>query len=184
MKKIHGLLIIITIFMVACTSAPKEQEVELLPEESLPPIAEENFEPEPIVEPIIEDPDCLAPCRYPLDAINDSNSELAKRLIFFGYNDSSIKDEYAYTIDQHALYLQSHPSVTVRLEGHTDERGSREYNVALGERRALSVRQVLLLRGVSADQITTVSFGEELPLDLGRDESAWSQNRRVEIVYD
>ena len=71
----------------------------------------------------------------------------------------------------------------MRLEGHADERGSREYNIGLGERRAQSVRNVLLLQGGTSDQITTVSFGEERPAVIGSDEEAWSLNRRVEIVY-
>jgi len=72
----------------------------------------------------------------------------------------------------------------VRLEGHADERGSREYNIGLGDRRAQSVRQILLFQGASSDQIETISYGEERPAVLGHDESAWSKNRRVEMVYD
>lgn len=181
MRKIHGLLILVTIFVAACTSAPKEPIVETIPEPEPIPVVEPVQEP--IVSPVT-DPDCLEPCIYQKDAILDPNSELAKRIIFFDYDQSSIKPEFNYTIEQHATYLKSHPAVTIRLEGHTDERGSREYNIALGEQRSLSIRQMLLLQGVFADQITTVSFGEELPLDLGRDESAWAQNRRVEIVYE
>jgi peptidoglycan-associated lipoprotein len=75
------------------------------------------------------------------------------------------------------------PRRRIRLEGHTDERGSREYNIGLGERRALSVRRYLLLQGVSSDQLTTVSYGEERPAVLGSNEQAWAQNRRVELVY-
>lgn len=188
MQKYNALLALFMIFLVGCSSAPKDTSYEPIPDD-LPPVDETlsdpNLDPDAELGALNDgDADCLAPCIYPLDAVNDSSSDLAKRLIFFGYDDSSIQDEYNYTIEQHAIYLKSHPTVKIRLEGHTDERGSREYNVALGERRALSVRQVLLLQGVTSEQITTVSFGEELPLDLGRDESAWSQNRRVEIVYE
>jgi peptidoglycan-associated lipoprotein len=86
-------------------------------------------------------------------------------------------------VARHALILANDPAVRVRLEGHADERGSREYNIGLGERRAQSVRRMLMIQGASAAQIATVSFGEERPLALGSDEDSWSQNRRVEIKY-
>jgi peptidoglycan-associated lipoprotein len=79
--------------------------------------------------------------------------------------------------------LSAKPDLSVRLEGHADERGSREYNIGLGERRAQAVRQVLMLQGVPATQITTVSYGEERPAVAGSSEEAWERNRRVEIVY-
>jgi len=83
----------------------------------------------------------------------------------------------------HARQLQQNPNLRVRLEGHADERGSREYNIALGERRAQAVRQVLQLQGASSTQLSTVSYGEERPKSLGHDETSWAQNRRVELVY-
>ena len=83
----------------------------------------------------------------------------------------------------HARYLVENPSRRVRLEGHADERGSREYNIGLGERRAQSVRRVLMLQGADGGQIVTVSFGEERPAAFGNTEEAWAQNRRVELVY-
>jgi peptidoglycan-associated lipoprotein len=86
-------------------------------------------------------------------------------------------------IEAHGKYLANNPSFKVRLEGHTDERGSREYNLALGERRARSVEQLLKLQGVSANQIEIISYGEEMPSAFGHDESSWQLNRRVELVY-
>ena len=83
----------------------------------------------------------------------------------------------------HAKYLASHQGARVRLEGHTDERGSREYNIGLGERRAQAVRRALLLQGATDAQISTVSYGAERPAVAGHDEAAWAKNRRVEIVY-
>ena len=83
----------------------------------------------------------------------------------------------------HARQLQGNPNMRVRLEGHADERGSREYNIALGERRAQAVRQVLQLQGASSTQLSTVSYGEERPAELGHDETSWEKNRRVELVY-
>src|SRR5579872_3061929 len=108
---------------------------------------------------------------------------LAKRVIYFDFDSSEIKAEGTEIVAAHAKYLASHATARVRLEGNTDERGSREYNIGLGDRRAQAVRRALLLQGVNEGQITTVSYGEERPADPGHDESAWAKNRRVEIVY-
>lgn len=108
---------------------------------------------------------------------------LSQLLVYFDYDRSDIKPEFNAMLAAHGQYLAANPNVQVRLEGHTDERGSREYNIGLGERRAQAVRRALLLQGASASQITTVSYGEERPAVLGSDEEAWSLNRRVEIVY-
>jgi peptidoglycan-associated lipoprotein len=108
---------------------------------------------------------------------------LAKRVIYFDYDSSEIKGEGTEIVGAHAKYLASNPSARVRLEGHTDDRGSREYNIGLGERRAQSVRRALLLQGASEAQLSTVSYGNERPAVAGHDEAAWSKNRRVEVVY-
>lgn len=108
---------------------------------------------------------------------------LSNMTIYFDFDRDVIRSEFTPILDAHARFLMENPRRRVRLEGHTDERGSREYNIGLGERRALSVRRYLLLQGVSADQVTTVSFGEERPAVLGSNEQAWAQNRRVELVY-
>jgi len=104
-------------------------------------------------------------------------------IIYFDYDRAEIKPEYVPIIAAHAKYLNGNPNRRVRLEGHTDERGSREYNIGLGERRAQAVRRALMLQGVTEAQITTVSYGEERPAVLGSDESAYAKNRRVEFVY-
>ena len=106
----------------------------------------------------------------------------AARTIYFDFDSSEIRPEYAAVIASHARRLASNVTLTVRLEGHTDERGSREYNIALGERRAQAVRRALLLQGAGDNQVATVSYGEERPAADGMTEEAWAQNRRVEIV--
>jgi peptidoglycan-associated lipoprotein len=108
---------------------------------------------------------------------------LAKTTIYFDFDSSEIKPDYAATVAAHGKRLASDRSLKVRLEGNTDERGSAEYNVALGERRAQAVKRALLLQGATEGQLTTVSYGEERPVAEGHDEAAWAQNRRVEIVY-
>jgi peptidoglycan-associated lipoprotein len=108
---------------------------------------------------------------------------LAKRTIYFDFDSSEIRGEGTDIVAAHAKYLASNAGLKVRLEGHTDERGSREYNIGLGERRAQAVRRALLLQGAAESQVSTVSYGEERPAAAGSDEAAWTKNRRVEIVY-
>jgi peptidoglycan-associated lipoprotein len=108
---------------------------------------------------------------------------LAKRVIYFDFDNSEIKGEGTDIVAAHAKYLASNPAARVRLEGNTDERGSREYNIGLGERRAQAVRRALLLQGAADGQLSTVSYGEERPASAGHDEPSWAKNRRVEIVY-
>jgi peptidoglycan-associated lipoprotein len=118
------------------------------------------------------------------NAINDSASPLNKKIIYFEFDQSTVPPEYLEVVNSHATYLFYYTDVKVRLEGHADERGTREYNIALGERRAAAVRQLLLLQGGGADQISIISYGEELPAALVHDENSWGLNRRVEIVYE
>jgi peptidoglycan-associated lipoprotein len=108
---------------------------------------------------------------------------LAKRVIYFDFDSSEIKGEGNDIVSAHAKYLASHASTRIRLEGNTDARGSREYNIGLGERRAQAVRRALLLQGATESQLSTVSYGAERPAVAGNDEPAWAKNRRVEIVY-
>ncbi len=117
---------------------------------------------------------------HPLD---DPNSLLAKRTVYFDFDESVILDQDRPILDAHAQYLSQNLGAAVTLEGHTDERGTREYNLALGERRAISVRQFMSLLGASSQQLRTVSYGEEQPVALEHNEEAWAQNRRVEIIY-
>ena len=115
--------------------------------------------------------------------LDDPASPLSKRTIYFEFDSSEISSEFQDIITAHAQYLAANPELSVVLEGHTDERGSREYNMALGERRASSVQKMMLLQGVQENQIQSVSFGEERPAAPGSDESAWEVNRRVELLY-
>ena len=120
---------------------------------------------------------------FGISELDDPNSPLSKRIIYFEYDSSEINPQYRSVIEAHAQYLVAHPDITLSLEGHADERGSREYNLALGERRAISVKEMMTVLGASSSQIRTISYGEERPIDEGHDEAAWSQNRRVELVY-
>ena len=104
-------------------------------------------------------------------------------VVYFDYDQADIKPEFNQMLEAHGRFLSMNPNAQVRLEGHTDERGSREYNIGLGEQRAQSVRRVLLLQGATAAQVSTVSYGEERPAATGSDEESWRLNRRVELVY-
>lgn len=111
------------------------------------------------------------------------NTATGPNIVYFQYDSSEVLPEFLPVINNHASYLSGKPNKTVVLQGHADERGSPEYNIALGEQRAKAVAQLLKLQGVSDKQIQTVSFGEEKPQNLGHDETAWQQNRRVELIY-
>ncbi len=117
---------------------------------------------------------------HPLD---DPQSVLAKRSVFFEYDSYEIAPEGRALIETHSKYLNSHASASVRLEGHADERGGREYNLALGQKRADAVRQAMKLLGVTERQMESVSFGKEKPVGLGHDEDSWAKNRRVDVNY-
>jgi peptidoglycan-associated lipoprotein len=108
---------------------------------------------------------------------------LGRTVIYFDFDKSEIRPEFADVVSAHARNLTSHPNLKMKLEGNTDERGTREYNIGLGERRAQAVRRALMLQGVAESQVTTVSFGAERPAAEGDDEAAWAKNRRVELVY-
>ncbi len=104
-------------------------------------------------------------------------------IIYFDFDSSELRPEDTDTVARHAIQLAQDGSFRVRLEGHADERGSREYNIGLGERRSQTVRRMLLIQGATTSQISTVSFGEERPVADGSDENSYAQNRRVEIKY-
>lgn len=118
------------------------------------------------------------------DPLTDTNNILAKRSIYFAFDQSDVKDADKPVLEAHAKYLGAHTSAKIVLQGNTDERGSSEYNLALGNRRAENTKKVLAVLGVSSKQIEVVSFGKEKPASLCHEESCWVQNRRADIVYN
>jgi peptidoglycan-associated lipoprotein len=114
---------------------------------------------------------------------NDPNNPLSKRTIYFMLDSSEVMPDFIPVIAAHAQYLIANPAQRITLEGNADERGSREYNIALGEQRAKSVASMMKVQGVSENQLEIVSYGEEKPAAFGSDEAAWEKNRRVELVY-
>lgn len=167
--------------LAACAAAPtKEQEGAAVEERKpAPPEAVERAPVKPVApaaKPLVEKPVAVSP-------LKDPSNILSKRSIYFDFDSNVIKDEYKPIVAAHAHYLRQNSSVKVRIEGNADERGSREYNLALGQRRADAVKQMMQLLGARADQIETVSFGEEKPRCTQHEESCWWQNRRSDIVY-
>ena len=112
----------------------------------------------------------------------NAGPDLTAHSVYFDFDKSEIKPDSQAVVASWATYLSANPTSKVRLEGNTDERGTREYNIGLGERRANAVAQALEAKGVSASQLTTVSYGKERPVALGHDEASWQQNRRVDLV--
>ena len=180
-------------FLSACATSPEVDVPSSTPKLQLPPPPPPSDIPgqdtavgtvQPVPQTSAIDGGLVSGERITRNSINDPSHPLARRIIFFGYNSAAIGRDSVTLLEQHAQYLSMFRDVRVRLEGHTDERGSREYNIALGDNRSRSVAQVLQLQGVDAGQFSTLSYGEEVPLDEGTGERAWQRNRRVEIVYE
>ncbi len=165
-----------TLLCVGCaTTAPPPPDTQPAPTSTrplLPPTAATSPTPNP--EP--QRPTYRGPWE-------DPSNPLYQRTIYFDYDSAEIKPQYLDVIRTHSAYLGSTTSQRVTLEGNTDERGTREYNLALGDQRAESVRQLMLAEGVTQGQLTTLSYGEERPADPGHNDNAWRLNRRVVIQY-
>lgn len=154
----------IAVSMAACTKKTKPEEVQpepAQPQAQTQPASDGRYTPEDL----------------------DRDSCLRQRVVYFDFDKSDIKAEFTAIMSCHAKYLRDRPSARITLEGHADERGTREYNMGLGERRGNAVNSALVGNGGSASQLSVVSYGEERPTCSDSMESCWGQNRRVEIVY-
>ena len=116
-------------------------------------------------------------------ALKDPNNILSKRSIFYDFDKFDVRDEYRPLIEAHAKFLRDNPGMKMLIQGNTDERGSREYNVGLGQRRSDGVKKLLILLGAKESQIEATSLGEEKPRSEGHSEDAWAQNRRSDMLY-
>ena len=162
--------------IAACSSVPQEQEASAI---------EDRNAGEAVDRPAIKPAESQALTDKSLagDSLKDPDSILSKRSVYYDFDSNLVKDEYKPVVSAHARFLQQHSEQAMRIEGNADERGSREYNLALGQRRADAVRQMMQLLGARSDQIETVSYGEEKPRGLGNDEASWAENRRADMVY-
>jgi peptidoglycan-associated lipoprotein len=174
MKLTHALSVAVLAFAVAACTKPTTTK----PSEPAAPTQEEGATTSGIAQP--STPSGTSTLTAQQQALAQIK---AKNVVYFDYDSSEIPQEYLSVVSANAAYLVKYPTARVRIEGNTDERGSREYNIGLGERRAQVVRKALLAQGVADAQLTTVSYGEERPAVEGHDEAAYAQNRRVEFVY-
>jgi peptidoglycan-associated lipoprotein len=120
----------------------------------------------------------------PFAALKDPNNILSRRTVYFDFDRFEVRDEYRPLVEAHAKFLRANPSAKMLIQGNTDERGSREYNIGLGQRRADGVKKMLSLLGVKEDQVESTSLGEEKPKSEGHGEEAWAQNRRSDMLYN
>ena len=182
MKKLLLSLAILALGVFAgCSSTETQKSAEVTEGKPSAPLPVEPTKPPPptVVTPV-KPPQVTGD---PLDPLNPKSMLNQQRSVFFDYDSFVIKDEYKPMVTAHSRYLTANPKQKITIEGNTDERGSREYNIALGQKRADSVRQMMVLLGVKEDQIESVSFGEEKPRNPGHDEAAFSENRRSDIRY-
>jgi peptidoglycan-associated lipoprotein len=138
---------------------------------------------QPVVKPLPESGMSEKSLSDPASMLKDPSSPLSKRSIYYDFDAYNIKEEFQPVVEAHAKFLLEHKEMKIRVEGNCDERGSREYNLALGQRRADSVKRALTLLGVPGKQIETVSFGSEKPKSTGHDDDAWAENRRSDLMY-
>lgn len=182
MNTLRITLLALTVALVAggCSSTNLEQKPAPAAPEAKPAAAPTPAPaPTPSTAPVEQAPMTAAP----IDPLNDPKSLLARRSVFFEFDRSAINDSDIPIVEAHGRYLVDHLARTVRIEGNCDERGGREYNLALGQRRADSVRERLKVLGVTMNRVETISLGKEKPRNPGHDESAWAENRRADILY-
>ena len=173
---------LLTAALAACSSTPTQDEQSPAGVEERRPGAK-SAQPQPVKQPPVAAVDLTAGKKPALSALTDPASILSKRSIYYDFDKYDIKDEYKGMVEAHARYLRDNARAKMLIQGNTDERGSREYNLALGQRRSESVKRMLMLLGGKEEQIESVSLGEEKPKSEGHDESAWAQNRRSDILY-
>jgi peptidoglycan-associated lipoprotein len=179
MNKNLMIVLIFTAFLFACESTPEKADDAVVVEDQGTDLSDVSDTSDSEAQSYGAGDDDLSG----MSPLDDPTSLLSVRIIYFEYDSSDVKQEDRTTVEAHAAFLVANPDVIITLEGHADERGSREYNLALGERRALTVKRQMTLIGASPDQIRTVSYGEERPAIDEHDDYSWSQNRRVEIIY-
>lgn len=175
------LAVMVSALVAACSSTPTKEQDGAAVEDRGGAVA---TQPKP---PATQG---TGPSTTPLDPkgvsgnpLKDPSNILSKRSVYFELDSNVVKDEFKPLVSAHARYLQQNRAAKVTVQGNADERGSREYNIALGQRRADAVSQAMQLLGAQASQIETVSFGEEKPKATGHDEASWAENRRADIVY-
>ncbi len=182
MNSTHRLLVAgaALLFVAACATTPVEETKSA-------PVADKSATPPAPAPAPAPDSRTVAKAEpaktSPIDPLSDPNSPLAKRSIYFDFDSFVVKTEYQPTVEAHGRFLVANKGRRATIEGNADERGSREYNLALGQKRADAVKSRLVLLGVTDGQLETISFGEERARAQGHDEASWAENRRADLVY-
>ena len=179
MKKLVTLMAVAAL-LGACRGGVKEEGAPVV-EKQPDQVVEQKKPAPPPPPPVVKPVETVKSVANPL---KDPGNILSKRSVYFDFDSSSVKDEFKPLVSAHAKYLNDNRGRRIVIQGNTDERGSREYNLALGQRRSDSVKKMMLLLGVTDGQVETVSFGEEKPRATGSDEGSYAENRRSDIVYD
>lgn len=180
-KKLMG-GVLLAMFLAACSSKAVKEEPAAAVEDKSPATTAK------VAEPAKEDTSATTAAvtekAVNVNPLKDPNNILSKRSIYFDFDKDEVKAEFRPLVEAHAKYLNANGSAKIMLQGNADERGSREYNLALGQRRSVAVKKVMNVLGVNDKQIETVSYGEEKPQCTDHNEACWSQNRRADIVYE
>ncbi len=177
MKKISFVAVLVTSTLIsACGSLPQRGGDDASAQDVIP-LSNDSAVVRPVTIDGVQDFENIDPNSI-------AGKAPADRVIYFDYDQAELRAEFLDIVAQHGRFLAQNPAGRVRLEGHTDERGTREYNIALGEARAKTIARMLQLQGVNAVQTRTVSYGEELPVDDAHNNDAWAKNRRVNIIYE
>jgi peptidoglycan-associated lipoprotein len=183
-NKLMVIAVLMTVVVGACGKKPAPVARPMPP----PPVTDPTgaTKPPPPPEPVLEPPIVVPP--VPADdsisgkSLDDLNRDSPLQPLFFQLDSSDVSADGQKVLQENAAIMKKYPTWSVTIEGHSDERGTAEYNLALGERRALSAKNYLVSLGIPADKVKTVSYGKEFPFDPGHDESAWSKNRRAHFV--
>jgi peptidoglycan-associated lipoprotein len=178
---IFAALSAVVALVAGCSTTPEDQSAAKV-EERKPPASKPGTQAQPVERAKIGAVDVTTK-KDPATALKDPASVLSKRTILFEYDKFDIKDEYRPLVEAHAKYLRENPNARMLIQGNADERGSREYNVALGQRRSESVKKMLVLLGARDAQVESVSLGEEKPACGEHNEACWAKNRRGEMLY-
>jgi len=175
---------ICAVVLAACTTTATDGQAPAGVEgRGTPGLGKPGARSDPIERKPIASVDLTQSRKDPLEALKDPGNILSQRSIFYDFDSFDVKEEYRGIVEAHAKYLRENPQARMLIQGNTDERGSREYNVGLGQRRSESVKKMMVLLGARDDQIESVSLGEEKPLAEGASEEVWSKNRRSDILY-
>lgn len=177
-------IIVLSILLLAagCQTTPEGEQAAGV--ETRTPGSKPGAEARPVERPQISKLDVTKPgVKDPSGALKDPASILAKRSIYFDYDKFDVKDEFRPIVEAHAKYLRENPGVKMLIQGNADERGSREYNVGLGQRRSDNVKRMLILLGAKEAQVESVSLGEEKPMCTDHHEGCWQKNRRGDMLY-